>query len=214
MEWTNATEKAKWLEGISHAVETIAGELSVRAQLNAKRIVVIGTSTSEVAGQQIGSSGSEEVAAAIFEGLLDAQHTFGFQLAFQCCEHLNRALVVKRETAERFNLQEVTAIPVRKAGGAMASYAFRTWPDAVLVEAIQAHAGIDIGDTLIGMHLKSVVVPYRPSVRKIGSAHVNAAFTRPKLIGGQRAVYTWDAANGQTDRTLHDFSLQAQQQQQ
>ncbi len=197
MEWSNESERKLWLEQISHSIEKIAGELAVRAQLNAKRIVVIGTSTSEVSGQHIGTTGSDEIAEAIFDGLIDAQHTFGFQLAFQCCEHLNRALVVRRDTAERFNLPEVTAIPVRKAGGAIATYAFRTWSDAVLVEEIQAHAGIDIGDTLIGMHLKSVVVPFRPSIRQVGSAHITAAYTRPKLIGGSRAVYSWEAAGDQ-----------------
>ena len=207
MEWASAADKKKWLDQIAEQVKTVAGELSVRAQLNAKRIVVIGVSTSEVIGQAIGTTGSDEVAEAIFDGLQDAQHTFGFQLAFQCCEHLNRALVVRREIVERFGLSEVTAIPVRKAGGAMAAYAFRTWSDAVLVENISAHAGIDIGDTLIGMHLKSVVVPFRPSVRCVGNAHLNAAFTRPKLIGGSRAVYSWEAAQSQ-------YGIQQQQQQQ
>jgi uncharacterized protein (TIGR01440 family) len=108
---------------------------------------------------------------------------------------LNRALVVERELLGSYPLlEEVSVVPVRKAGGSMAAYAYRHMKDACVVETISAHAGLDIGDTLIGMHLRRVAVPARPSIRSIGHAHVNMAFTRPKLIGGERAVYSSEKA--------------------
>jgi uncharacterized protein (TIGR01440 family) len=133
------------------------------------------------------------VAASLFRGLAQAQQRFGFALAFQCCEHLNRALIMERETMERFALDEVSVVPAPKAGGAMAAYAYRHLQEPCVVEAVRAHAGIDIGDTLIGMHLRPVAVPLRPSIRTIGGAHVNMAYTRPKLIGGARAVYVLES---------------------
>lgn len=157
--------------------------------LNSTHVVVIGASTSEVAGKRIGSSGSEEIAKMLYEGISEVQKQAGFHLAFQCCEHLNRALVVERITAERFGWPEVTVVPVDDAGGAMAAYAYRHMKQPVVVEQIQADAGIDIGDTLIGMHLKPVAVPVRSEQKTIGKAHVTLAKTRPKLIGGKRAVY-------------------------
>ena len=147
--------------------------------------LVIGCSTSEVAGKHIGTDGSEEIAKVIYETLAKKN----VRLAFQCCEHLNRALVIERELAEEKNLEIVSAIPIRKAGGAMATYAYNEMKDPVLVEAIQADCGIDIGDTFIGMHLKRVAVPVRCETKQIGQAHVTLAITRPKLIGGVRATY-------------------------
>lgn len=164
-------------------------ELIQVASLQEKHLLVLGVSTSEVIGEKIGTGGSDQIAAEIFAAAKELQQEYGFQLAFQCCEHLNRALVMERKTQERYHYPEVTVIPVPKAGGAMASYAFRHMQDAVLVEAVQADAAIDIGDTLIGMHLKPVAVPVRPTQRSIGEAHVTMAMTRPKLIGGARAVY-------------------------
>lgn len=110
-------------------------------------------------------------------------------MAFQCCEHLNRALVVEKELAIRERLEEVSVVPVPQAGGAMAAFAYRHLQDPTVVEFIKADAGIDIGDTFIGMHLKHVAVPVRVSVKTLGEAHVTLAKTRPKLIGGPRAVY-------------------------
>lgn len=126
----------------------------------------------------------------IFSALSEFQKETGVELAFQCCEHLNRALVVERETAEKRNYEIVSVIPIPKAGGSMAAFAYEHMWDPVVVEFIKADAGIDIGDTLIGMHLKHVAVPVRSSVKQVGQAHVNLAFSRPKLIGGARAVYT------------------------
>lgn len=180
---------------ISQQVTTIVSELQKEADLKQGQILVIGCSTSEVLGKHIGKAGSKEVAAALFEGIRDVQRKHGFALAFQCCEHLNRALVVERETMERYSLDEVSVVPVPTAGGSMASHAFAALSSPVVVEHIRANAGIDIGDTFIGMHLRHVAVPVRTSLRQIGDAHVTAARTRPKLIGGARAVYDRNSAN-------------------
>lgn len=174
---------------IAQHMETIVRELVEAQHIGPGHIVVIGTSTSEVAGKRIGTAGAEEVAAQLYEGLRAVQRTHRFDVAFQSCEHLNRALVIERAVLQRANLSEVSAIPVPHAGGSMASYAFRKLEAPCLVEHIQADAGIDIGDTLIGMHLRPVAVPFRASLSRIGEAHVTAAYTRPKLIGGARAVY-------------------------
>ncbi|MGN1400509.1 MAG: TIGR01440 family protein [Bacillus sp. (in: firmicutes)] len=160
------------------------------------RLLVVGCSTSEVKGSKIGTAGTEEVAAAIFQAVQSFSEKHGIKVAFQCCEHLNRALVVDADTLEQSGCEEVAVVPVRKAGGALAAYAYRNLPEARVVEHIQADAGIDIGDTFIGMHLKHVAVPVRPHQRKIGEAHVTMAVTRPKLIGGPRAVYDHEDAAG------------------
>lgn len=183
------------VETIREEITTVVCDLLRAKALGEKHVLVIGTSTSEIIGHKIGSAGSGEVAAALYEALEAVRMKHGFALAFQCCEHLNRALVIERETAERFNWSEVAVIPAPKAGGSMAAHAFRAMRDAVVVESIQADAGIDIGDTFIGMHLKPVAVPVRPSVKQVGEAHVTMAVTRPKLIGGARAVYEREALN-------------------
>lgn len=174
---------------------TVVHDLLSAFPLGPKHMLVIGTSTSEVIGEKIGTTGSEQVAEVIFRVVKEAQVERSFHLAFQCCEHLNRALVVERASAEWFRLEEVSVVPAPKAGGSMATYAYLHMNDPVLVESVQAHAGIDIGDTFIGMHLKHVAVPLRSSVRSIGHAHVTMAYTRPKLIGGSRAVYVSSRAN-------------------
>lgn len=183
------------LKQIEQQIKTIVSEVRELAELTAGKILVIGCSTSEVLGKHIGKAGSQEVAAALYGGIRDVQQEHGFALAFQCCEHLNRALVVEQETMERFGLEEVTVVPVPAAGGSMAAYAYTQFASPVVVERISAHAGIDIGDTFIGMHLRHVAVPVRPSLRQVGEAHVTAARTRPKLIGGARAVYERNIAN-------------------
>ncbi|MDA8353756.1 MAG: TIGR01440 family protein [Firmicutes bacterium] len=170
----------------------VTSELLEAMPLGPGHLMVLGVSTSEVAGERIGTAGSNDVASSIMDGALELQQKYGYHLAFQCCEHLNRALVVTRPTQASFGLSEVAAVPVPSAGGAMAAYAFRHLEQAVLVEAVRADAGIDIGDTLIGMHLKPVAVPVRPPIDRVGAAHVTMARTRPKLIGGARAVYVLD----------------------
>jgi uncharacterized protein (TIGR01440 family) len=177
------------MEQIRRGTLAVLSDLDAAFPLDEKKLVVFGVSTSEVLGQKIGSYGSDHVAEAIFDTVFDFRRQHGFMLAFQCCEHLNRSLVVTRQTAEFFRLSEVSAVPVRHAGGAMASYAYRHLDESVLVESIVADAGIDIGSTLIGMHLKPVAVPIRPQNPHIGEAFVTMAMTRPKLIGGSRAVY-------------------------
>ncbi|WP_172196344.1 TIGR01440 family protein [Saccharibacillus qingshengii] len=174
---------------IREQAELAVRELAQTAGLKPGRILVVGTSTSEVAGRHIGTSGALDVAQSLLEGIGAVQAEFGFDVAYQCCEHLNRALVLERPVLERLNLREVSAVPVPKAGGSMASAAYRAMAEPALAETIEAHAGIDIGETLIGMHLRRVAVPLRLSVRQIGEARVNAALTRPPLIGGERAMY-------------------------
>ncbi|WP_373688788.1 TIGR01440 family protein [Brevibacillus daliensis] len=164
-------------------------ELAEIAGLTSDQIMVIGCSSSEVIGEHIGKAGSTDAAIALWKGISKAQDKYGFSLAFQCCEHLNRALVVESKTAESHRLEEVSVIPVPRAGGSMAAHAFTQMKHPVVVENILAHAGLDIGGTLIGMHLKLVAVPVRLQVKKLGEAHLIAARSRPKLIGGSRAVY-------------------------
>jgi len=177
------------LAAIERQVREVVEEVAGLAALTAGQILVVGCSTSEVIGKQIGKAGSQEVAAALYRGIHSVKERIGFDVAFQCCEHLNRALVIKRSVMERHGWTEVSVVPVPSAGGSMGAHAFSQLEDAVVVEHIQAHAGIDIGDTFIGMHLKHVAVPIRPALRQIGEAHLTAARTRPKLIGGARAVY-------------------------
>ncbi|MED3561682.1 TIGR01440 family protein [Bacillus xiapuensis] len=176
-------------------LETVLSEFNEQAGLKPGQLFVVGCSTSEVMGKKIGTSGTFDVAAMIFRQLKKLQDETGIQLAFQCCEHLNRALVVERATAEELHLDEVSVVPVRKAGGAMATYAFEKMADPVVVEFIKAEAGIDIGQTFIGMHLKHVAVPVRVKQKTVGYAHVTLARTRPKLIGGERAVYEKSSDN-------------------
>lgn len=177
---------------IEEQVFAAVTELAEIANLAPEQVLVIGASSSEVGGKRIGTAGSLEVAQAIVHGALRARGARGFALAFQSCEHLNRALVVERSTLRALGLEEVAAVPIPGAGGAVAATAYRTFSEPVLVEQIAAHAGLDIGDTLIGMHLRRVAVPVRLTVAQIGAAHLAAARTRPKLIGGARAVYTLD----------------------
>ena len=192
---------------ISDQVELVVRELADKGHVSAGQIVVFGTSTSEVVGQRIGTAGAEEIAALIYEGIQRVRREVGFHAAFQCCEHLNRALVIERELLDTpqsrgsFDLEQVSAVPTAKAGGSMAAFAYRQMRQPCLVESIQAHAGVDIGDTLIGMHLRRVAVPVRPSIRQIGEAHVTMAYTRPRYIGGPRAVYTIDQPAAESDTT-------------
>ncbi|MCA0758569.1 TIGR01440 family protein [Paenibacillus sp. N4] len=184
-----AANDGLWPEGITDSVETIVRELVRAGGLTVSQLLVIGVSTSEVLGRRIGTAGTVDTAEQIYAGVERVRAEVGFVPVFQCCEHLNRALVIERSAALALGLELVSAVPVPKAGGSMAAYAYRQLKEPCLVEAVQAHAGIDIGDTFIGMHLKRVAVPVRPSIRSIGGAHVTMAVTRPKLIGGARAVY-------------------------
>ena len=172
----------------SDTADALRGLLAV-AGLRPHDIVVVGCSTSEVAGHRIGSASSAEIAEAIMDGLLPIIRESQLYLAVQCCEHLNRALVVERECADRYGLELVTVIPHLKAGGALSAAAMKEYSHPVVVESISAHAGMDIGDTFIGMHLRRVAVPVRLGATRIGDARLTMARTRPKLIGGERALY-------------------------
>lgn len=178
------------LEKARSEVEALVKEWLSSGYLKKGSVFVIGCSTSEVAGERIGTAGSEEIAAVIYESVQALARQAGVHLAFQCCEHLNRALVIEMDLLEQDrSFTQVTAIPVPKAGGSMASYAYKQMKKPVLVEFIKADAGLDIGETMIGMHLKHVAVPLRLKQKSIGHARVNAARVRPKLIGGERASY-------------------------
>ena len=162
-------------------------ELYEKAKLKKGDIVVIGCSTSEIIGSKIGTQSCPEVASAVFESLYKVAQENGINLAFQCCEHLNRAIVVERGVVPF--AEEVNVLPQPKAGGSMATQAYAHFKNPIVIEEIKADAGIDIGLTLIGMHLKKVAVPLRLENNKIGEALVVASRTRPKFIGGARAIY-------------------------
>ena len=166
-----------------------AHELCECAGLKAGQIMVIGCSTSEVVGSRIGTNSDVDVALELFLGIKKALDEKGVYLAAQCCEHLNRALIVEEEAAEKYGLGMVNVVPQLKAGGSFATAAYAGFEHPTAVERIQAHAGIDIGDTFIGMHLRPVAVPVRTSIRAIGGAHVTCARTRLKYIGGEREDY-------------------------
>lgn len=177
------------LDLITEQTSQVVTELLQVAGLTKGQILVVGCSTSEVRGAKIGSAGSTGVAQAILSSLRKICSEQGICLAVQCCEHLNRALVVEESTAQAYNLEQVMVVPVPTAGGALGAQAIADFNKPVVVENIKAHAGLDIGSTLIGMHLKAVAVPVRLVQKTIGHALVIAARTRPKMIGGARAVY-------------------------
>ena len=169
---------------------TTVAELCEKAHLKPGQIIVVGCSTSEVTGAKIGTNSSMDVAGEIFCALNDYTRAHGFHLAIQCCEHLNRAIITERAAVPGSDI--VNVLPQPKAGGSLATQAFHGFTDPVAVEEIRADAGMDIGFTLIGMHLKKVAVPLRLEHNTIGEAMVIAARTRPKFIGGERAAYQSD----------------------
>lgn len=183
-------------ESVRAQAENAAKLLLANAMPEPGRLVVIGCSTSEVLGQHIGSASSEEVAAAVMDGLLPVLKGAGLFVAVQGCEHINRALCVERETAERFGLSEVWVEPWLHAGGAFSLEAYKRFSDRVMVEDLKGLAtlGIDIGGTMIGMHMRAVVVPIHAEQKRIGEATLIMAKSRPKYIGGPRAHYPSQAA--------------------
>ncbi len=164
-----------------------AKDLIEKAHLKKGQIVVVGCSTSEVIGSKIGTNSSPDTARILFESLYEVFNKEGIYVAAQCCEHLNRAIITEREAVPFAEV--VNAVPVPKAGGSFATQAYKHFQDPVAVEYIKADAGIDIGSTLIGMHLKRVAVPVRLCIDHIGEAYVTAARTRAPFIGGERANY-------------------------
>lgn len=176
-------------ETIKSEVLAVLDELLSVAKLKKGDILVVGCSSSEVASQKIGTFSSEEIGSVIFETLHNRLKEEGIFLACQCCEHLNRALIIEEEAADRYRIPMVNVVPQLKAGGSFATAAYKGFEHPVAVESIAAKAGIDIGDTLIGMHLMPVAVPVRTKQNSIGGARVVCARTRAKFIGGCRAVY-------------------------
>lgn len=170
-------------------VLTITQEVIEVANLKVGDLFVLGLSTSEVAGGVIGQKTTAEVGEWIIKAIKDFLDERGVALAVQGCEHINRALVIERSVQEAKGWDEVMVVPVLKAGGAGAVAAYAYFKDPVVVEHVVAQAGIDIGDTSIGMHVKHVQIPLRPSIQELGGAHVTALRSRPKYIGGPRAQY-------------------------
>ena len=164
-------------------------ELIETAHLTSEQILVIGCSSSEMIGERIGKHSSMEAAVALYEAIAPILAEHGIYLAAQCCEHLNRAIIMERACAEKYGYDPVWVKPQPKAGGSFATTAWEHMTDPVAVESVKAHAGMDIGATLIGMHLRRVAVPVRLSINHIGNATLVCARTRPAYIGGPRAQY-------------------------
>ena len=177
------------LDLVQEQAASVAEELIAAAKMKEGQILVVGCSSSEIAAHTIGCYSSKEVGEAVFNALYKVTRKHGLYLAAQCCEHLNRAIIIEEEAALKYGLEMVNVKPQLKAGGSFYTAAWNGFASPCAVERIQAHAGIDIGDTLIGMHLRPVAVPVRTEVRSIGSAHVVCARTRLKYIGGERAAY-------------------------
>ena len=177
------------LETITAQAKAAAEQLLAVSKLSTGDIVVVGCSTSEVGGHAIGTDSVLEVAEAVFDGLYPVLQRAGVYLAAQCCEHLNRSLIVEKECAKEYGFPMVNVIPQPKAGGSFATAAYHGFENPCAVEKVFAKAGLDIGGTLIGMHIVPVVVPLRISIKKIGEANIICARSRLKFVGGQRAIY-------------------------
>ena len=180
------------LSNIKKQAKQAITELIEISKIKSGDILVIGCSSSEIMGGDIGKASSIDAAKAVFDGIYPILKGKGIYLAAQCCEHLNRAIIIEKSAAEKFNLEIVNVMPQPKAGGSFATTVWQNMEHPVAVEHIKASAGLDIGNTLIGMHLKEVAVPVRLSINKIGKAPIVCARTRPKFIGGERAYYCED----------------------
>ncbi len=165
-------------------------ELIEKAKLKKGDILVVGCSSSEIVGSKIGTNSDPDTAKTVFDAIYSVVKKKGVYLAVQCCEHLNRAIVTEKDAVPF--AEPVNVIPQKKAGGSLATIAYSSFKNPVVVEEIKADAGMDIGDTFIGMHLKKVAVPVRLSINAIGEAHLTCARVRPKFIGGIRAIYNED----------------------
>lgn len=187
-------EDKRILDEIKKEAGRLAGEMVSLAGLRRGQILVVGCSTSEVLGERVGTFSAPEAGEAIYGGLAEVLDPLGIYIAAQCCEHLNRAIIIEAEAVP--GAQIVNAVPQPKAGGSFATACYKNMKHPVALEEIRADAGIDIGGTLIGMHLKKVAVPVRPEQNRIGKAPVTAARVRPKFIGGERAAYDEELKNG------------------
>ncbi|UQZ90180.1 TIGR01440 family protein [Deltaproteobacteria bacterium Smac51] len=188
------------IAAIKSGLHTAINEFLQESKIRAGQIVVLGCSTSEVGGRQIGQCSNQAYGEAIIASILPVLKERGIYLAVQCCEHLNRALVIEEEAAEKYNFEEVTVIPVINAGGAAATAAYRAFCRPVVVEKVAAHGGLDIGDTEIGMHVIPVQVPVRLSIKKVGQAALTCLKRRPKFIGGSRAQYEAPSLSTDSDQ--------------
>ncbi len=177
-------------EELKKQASEVCAEICDKAGLRKGQILVVGCSSSEIGGDRIGSNSNVDVAEAVFAGIQGELTRRGIYLAAQCCEHLNRAIIIERAAVP--GREYVNVVPFPKAGGSFATAAYKHFDDPVALEEIAADGGIDIGSTLIGMHLKRVAVPVRLINNKIGEAFVTAARVRPKFIGGERAHYDED----------------------
>lgn len=179
---------------IKSEIERSVRELIDIAKLEEEDIFVVGCSSSEIAAHMIGTYSSEEIGKSVFSTIKSVCDEKGIFLAAQCCEHLNRAVIVEKKCAQRYGLTRVNVVPVLKAGGSFGTAAYNGFENAYAVESLErkASAGMDIGDTFIGMHMRDVVVPVRVHTDRIGNAHVTFARTRAKFVGGDRAVYNED----------------------
>lgn len=182
-------DESAFLARIQEEARAAVCELLDAAALKPGDILVVGCSTSEVIGERIGKASVPPAAKALLDGMLPILRERDIYLAAQCCEHLNRALIIEADCAERYGLDPVSVRPMPKAGGSFATAVYDSMQHPVAVEHLRAHAGIDIGGTLIGMHLREVAVPVRLSLTRIGEANILCARTRPKYIGGPRAHY-------------------------
>lgn len=178
-------------EQIFEQAAALARELAEKDERNFRpvRLMAVGMSSSEIVGGTIGHASAFEYGEAAIRGILSVAREMGFDVAVQCCEHLNRALVVEQTVAEKYGLEPVCVVPQVKAGGSAATAAWKHMEHPVVVESVRADAGLDVGQTLVGMHLRAVAVPVRLAQARLGEAVVTAARTRPKLIGGERAKY-------------------------
>lgn len=177
------------LKNITNEAKLVITELIEISDIKSGELLVIGCSSSEIMGGDIGKASSIDAAKAVFDGIYPVLKEKEIYLAAQCCEHLNRAIIIEQEAAEKYGLDIVNVVPQPKAGGSFATTVWQNMEHPVAVEHIRAHTGLDIGNTLIGMHLKEVAVPVRLSINKIGKAPIVCARTRPKFIGGERACY-------------------------
>ena len=177
-------------EEIKKQAADVTAELCEKAKLHEGQILVVGCSSSEVCGDKIGSNSNLDVARAVFSGIYETTKARGIYLAAQCCEHLNRGIVVEKAVLKELGLTQVRAIPQPKAGGSVPAAAWKKMEKPALAVSIQADAAIDIGDTLVGMHIRPVAVPLRISTSHVGHANLVMAYSRLPYIGGARAVYT------------------------
>ena len=177
------------LSNIKKQAKQAVTELIEISKIKSGDMLVIGCSSSEIMGGNIGKASSMDAAKAVFDGIYPILKEKGIYLAAQCCEHINRAIIIEEAAMEKYNLEQVNAVPQPKAGGSFATALYSALESPVAVEDIKAHAGLDIGGVLIGMHLKNVAVPMRLKTKHIGNALIIAARTRPKFTGGERAVY-------------------------